>query len=83
MLSMLCQCTCEPRKFAHTVRNLFLVEDAIMWSDVENTLFSNKVSHKPKIIVYQLLNCLFALSISYVISNIFTIIRSHMIPNRI
>ena len=66
---------------AYAVRNLLLVEDAIMWSDVENVLFSYKVSHKPKIIVYQLANRLFALSILYVISDIFTIIRSHIIPN--
>ena len=74
---------CKPRKLAYAVRNLLLVEDDIMWSDVENTLFSNKVSHKPKIIVYQLVNCLFVLSKSYVISDIFTIIRLHIIPNRI
>ena len=65
MLSMLCPCACEPRKLAYAVRNLLLVEDSIMWSDVENVLFSYKVSHKPKIIVYQFANCLFALSISY------------------
>ena len=83
MLSMLCQCACEPRKLAYAVRHLLLVEDSIMWSDVENVLFSYKVSHKPKIIVYQFANCLFALSISDVISDIFTLIGSHMIPNRI
>ena len=51
-----------------------------MWSDVENVLFSYKVSHKPKIIVYQFANYLFALLYQYrIISDIFTIIRSHII----